>query len=181
VRLASVAAGYFDPRSDHWKQKKAMGGGAMYDMGVYPLQAARYSTGEEPIAAVAQHFANRPEIYTEVDETTMFQLEFPSGAIAQCTTSFGMGMNHLNVTYERGWAKLEPFSSYSGVGGSASGGRQLEPDPGNQQARQMDNDALAILRDQPVLVSGEEGLRDIRVVEAVYASAKQGGCRISID
>jgi glucose-fructose oxidoreductase len=49
-----ASAGYRDPRSDHWKQKKAMGGGAMYDMGVYPLNAARYSTGLEPVAITAR-------------------------------------------------------------------------------------------------------------------------------
>ena len=49
----SAAAGYFDSRTDHWKQKKAMGGGSMYDMGVYPLNATRYVTGEEPIAVTA--------------------------------------------------------------------------------------------------------------------------------
>ena len=56
-------AGYYDGRSDHWKQNKALGGGAMYDMGVYPLNAARYVTGEEPIAVVARHETKRPEIY----------------------------------------------------------------------------------------------------------------------
>ncbi len=173
VRLVTAAAGYFDGRTDHWKQKKEMGGGAMYDMGVYSLNAARYSTGEEPIAVVAQHFTNRPEIYSEVDETTMFQLEFPSGAIAQCVTSFGMGMNYLHVTYAQGNASLIPFQGYSGVQGRTPSG-PLEPAGGNQQARQMDDDALAILNDTPVMVPGEEGLRDIRVVEAIYRSAKLG-------
>ncbi len=173
VRLVTAAAGYFDGRTDHWKQKKALGGGSMYDMGVYPLNAARYSTGEEPVAVLAQQFTNRPEIYTEVDETTMFQLEFPSGAIAQCVTSFGMGMNYLHVTYARGNASLIPFQVYSNIQGQTPGG-PLPPDEGNQQARQMDDDALAILNDTPVMVPGEEGLRDIRVVEAVYESARTG-------
>lgn len=174
VRLVSVAAGYFDSRKDHWKQKKALGGGAMYDMGVYPLQAARYSVGQEPIAVVAQQFTNRPDIYTEVDETTLFQLEFPNGAVAQCATSFGMSMNHLSVTYEKGWAKLEPFSGYSGVKGTCSGNWKLDAAIDNQQTKQMDDDALAIKNGEPMLVPGEEGLRDIRVVEAIYRSVKEG-------
>src|SRR5688500_10760782 len=45
VLNASAMAGYVDPRTDHWKQKKNMGGGVMGDMGVYPLNAVRYSTG----------------------------------------------------------------------------------------------------------------------------------------
>ena len=44
----------------------------------------------------------------------------------------------------------------------------------------MDDDALAILRGTPALVPGEEGLRDMRVVDAVYASARAGGKRIAL-
>jgi glucose-fructose oxidoreductase len=175
ARLVQAAAGYRQNNEDHWKLRKKMGGGAMYDMGVYPLQGARYSIGEEPVAVMAQHQILRPALFTEVDEVTSFQLEFPGGAMAQCTTSFGYGgVNSLEVIYEKGKARLEPFSSYRNVQGTASGDRTLEPWPGNQQARQMDDDALAIMNDTPLLVPGEEGLRDIRVVEAVYASAKKG-------
>lgn len=174
VKLISVAAGYFDPRTDHWKQNRAMGGGAMFDMGVYPLNATRYVTGEEPIAVLAQEQTTRPEIYTRADETTLFQLEFPSGALANCATSLGMNMNYLNVTAERGWYKLEPFQSYNGIQGSVSNGTLLNQKIPNQQARQMDDDALAILNDTPLLVPGEEGMRDIKVVEAIHLSATQG-------
>ncbi|MDZ4683344.1 MAG: Gfo/Idh/MocA family oxidoreductase [Saprospiraceae bacterium] len=44
----------------------------------------------------------------------------------------------------------------------------------NQQARQMDDDALAILQNTPNLVPGAEGLKDIRVVEAIYRSVEEG-------
>lgn len=176
-RMVSVAAGYFDGRSDHWKQKKEMGGGVMYDMGVYPLNAARYAVGQEPIGVMAQHFTNRPEIYTDVDETTLFQLEFPNGAVANCATSFGMNMNYLYTTFSKGWYRVEPFSAYSGVKGICSDGTSLDPMPEGvpyEQVRQMDSNAQAILNDQDVLVPGEEGWKDIRVVEAIYQSAKEG-------
>ena len=87
VQMITSAAGYFDGRTNHWKQKKAMGGGVMGDMGVYALQGARLSSGEEPIAVTAQASTTRPEIYHEVEETMQFQLEFPSGARASCQTS----------------------------------------------------------------------------------------------
>lgn len=173
VKMVSVAAGYFDGRSDHWKQKRAMGGGAMFDMGVYSLNAARYVTGEEPIAVLAQEKTTRPEIYTQADETTIFQLEFPSGALANCATSLGMSMNYLYVTAEQGWYRLEPFQAYSGIRGASSKG-PLELQIPNQQARQMDDDALAILEQKSMIVPGEEGWRDIRVVEAIHRSATEG-------
>ena len=173
--LVKASAGYFDGRSGHWKQKKEMGGGAMYDMGVYPLNAARYCIGEEPVAVTrARHSTKRPEIYTEVDETTHFELEFPGGARAECATSLGMGMNDLHVDYENGWAGLSPFQAYSGIRGEASDGRRFDARIPSQQAKQMDDDALSIMEGRPMLVPGEEGLRDIRVVEAVYEAAKSG-------
>jgi len=179
VKMITSAAGYFDGRSNHWKQKKNMGGGAMGDMGVYALQGARLATGEEPISVLAQSCTTRPEIYHEVEETMMFQLEFPSGARAACHTSFGIQMNYLQVNYEKGWLKMEPHSSYGGNKGSMSDGTIINFPLENQQAKQMDEDAAAILNKKPLLVPGEEGLRDIRVVEAIYKSAAQN-CQVKI-
>lgn len=169
----TAAAGYFDSRTNHWKQKKAMGGGAMYDMGVYPLNAARYSSGMEPISVTAHASTTRPEIYKEVEETMAFDLEFPEGATAKCETSFGKGMNDLQINYKNGWCKLSPFQAYSGISGVTSNGLQLNEKVPNQQARQMDDDALAILNKKNVLVPGEEGLKDIRIVEAIYRSVDE--------
>jgi glucose-fructose oxidoreductase len=170
IMNVTAAAGYFDPRTDHWKQKKSLGGGSMYDMGVYPLNATRYSTGLEPIAVTAHQSTTRPEIYKEVDETMNFDLEFPSGITAKCETSFGKGMNDLQVNCKNGWYKLSPFQAYSGINGETSDGKKLNATIPNQQARQMDDDALAIMNGTPVIAPGEEGLKDIRVVEAVYRS-----------
>jgi glucose-fructose oxidoreductase len=173
VMNVTAAAGYFDPRTDHWKQKKSLGGGAMYDMGVYPLNATRYSTGLEPIAVTAQQSTTRPEIYKEVDETMNFDLEFPGGVTAKCETSFGKSMNDLQVNCKNGWYKLSPFQAYSGVNGVTSDGKILNATIPNEQAKQMDDDALAIINGTPVIAPGEEGLKDIRVVEAVYRSVAE--------
>ena len=179
IKMITSAAGYFDGRTDHWKQKKKMGGGSMADMGVYALQGARLATGEEPISVLAKSFTTRPKIYHEVEETVMFQLEFPSGARAACQTSFGIQMNHLHVSYEKGWLKMQPHSSYSGNNGSMSNGTIINFPLDNQQAKQMDDDADSILNNKTMIVPGEEGLRDIRVVEAVYKSAAQN-CMVKL-
>jgi len=169
----SAAAGYFDPRTDHWKQKKAMGGGVMHDMGVYPLNAARYSTGLEPISVSAVASTTRPEIYTEVPETMVFDLEFPGGITAHCETSYGKGMNDLMINCKNGWYKLSPFQAYNGINGETSDGKKLNAPIANEQAKQMDDDAIAIMTNKPVLVPGEEGLKDIRIVEAIYRSVSE--------
>ena len=176
ITKVDARAGYVDNRTNHWKQTKSLGGGSMYDMGVYPLNATRYVTGEEPVTVIARQSTTRPEIYTEVDETMEFTLEFPGGAVANCETSFGKNMNALMVNCTNGWYKLAPFSAYSNVQGETSDGLKIPPAitaiP-HEQVKQMDEDALAIINNQPVLVPGEEGLKDIRVVEAIYRSVKE--------
>ncbi|MGA9326585.1 MAG: Gfo/Idh/MocA family oxidoreductase [Salegentibacter sp.] len=179
LKLEAVA-GYNGRSITPWKLKKEMGGGAMYDMGVYPLNAARYSTGMEPLSVSATHSTKRQQMFDEVDETTIFDLEFPYGIKAHCRTSFGENLNNLEVNCEDGWYYLRPFQAYSGVKGKASDGTILPPFGKNQQAVQMDDDALAILNDRPVMVPGEEGLRDILILEKIYESAAKGGQRISL-
>ena len=164
-------AGYNGGTINPWKLKKEMGGGAIYDMGVYSINAARYSTGLEPLAVTATQSTNRPEIFTEVDETTSFKMEFPGGIIVDGKTSFGESLNNLEVTTENGWYYLRPMQSYSGVRGKTSDGKILSPMGKNQQAVQMDDDSLAILNDKPVLVPGEEGMKDIHIVEKINQAA----------
>lgn len=179
IRMIACGAGYVDGRTTHWKQNKALGGGVMGDMGVYPLQGARLAAGEEPVAVTAEFHTTRPEIYKEVEETALYRLEFPSGALATCHASFGINMNYLQVNCEKGWFKMEPFSSYSGNKGSSPQG-PIDFPLNSQQAKQMDDDAMAIINKTPLIAPGEEGLRDIRVVEAVFRSVAKGGQRILV-
>ena len=174
VTKLSCAAGYRDNRTDHWKQKKEMGGGVLYDMGVYSIQGARLGTGMEPVAVVsAQTMATRPEIYKNgLDEATTATLEFPGGVLADIKTSFAENINFINITCEKGEIKLSPYSAYSGLNGSSPlGDINHRYDVPWQQAKQMDDDALSIMQKKPMLVPGEEGLRDIRIVEAIYKAA----------
>jgi len=181
-KIESVAAyeGGENRSPDNWRMRADMGGGALYDMGVYPLNAARYTTGEEPIAVSAYHEITHPDAFTEVDSTTHFTLEFPSGAVAECMTSFVKPGNKLDVTCAEGSYYLRPMSNYTGVQGATSDGRKLDKEIANQQAAQMDNDALAILNDTEVIVPGEEGLKDVRIVKAIFESARQDGKRIEL-
>jgi glucose-fructose oxidoreductase len=128
----------------------------------------------EPVSVVsAQTSTTRPEIYKNgLDETTVATLEFPGGVIANIKTSFGENINFNNILCEKGEIKMAPYSAYSGVSGSSPLGEINTPYTVPwQQAKQMDDDALAIMNGKPMLVPGEEGLRDIRIVEAIYKSA----------
>ncbi len=181
IKTITTEAGFrgFSDKS-HWKTQKAYAGGAMYDMGVYSLNGARYAAQAEPISVSARHETTRPQIFDEVDETTYFSLEFPGGITAECKTSFGHGWNKLRVECENGWYQLRPMQSYTGVRGETSDGSKLVKPIVNQQARQMDDDALAILNNTNPIVPGEEGLRDIEVLSAIYKSAANDSMKIQL-
>lgn len=168
-------AGYRGGGGSGWRFQRDMGGGALYDMGVYTVNGIRLGSGLEPIAVQsARQFAQRPNLFKEVDETTEYILEMSNGILAHGRTSVGENINKLRVDCTNGWYELSPMQTYDGVQGRTSDGTLLNQRIQNQQARQMDHDALAILEDEAVLMPGEVGLADIRVIEAIIESARTG-------
>jgi glucose-fructose oxidoreductase len=177
LQKLNCAAGYRENRTDHWKQKREMGGGVLGDMGVYAIQGARLGAGMEPIAVVtAQTSTSRPEIYKDgLDETVVATLEFPGGIMADIKTSFAENVNFLDVMFEKGALKVSPYQAYAGVRAQSPLGEIYHDyQVPFQQAKQMDDDALAIVQKKPLIAPGEEGLRDIRIVEAIYKAAATG-------
>jgi glucose-fructose oxidoreductase len=121
VQKLNCAAGYRDNRTDHWKQKKEMGGGVLGDMGVYAIQGSRLGTGMEPVAIVtAKTSTTRPEIYKNgLDETVEATLEYPGGVMADIKATYGGSVNFLTINCEKGDIKMEPYSGYGGLRGSS--------------------------------------------------------------
>ena len=179
LEVTSKAA-YNEGRTNHWKQIKAMGGGVMGDMGVYAIQGARMAVGLEPIAVTAFNKTIRTEIYKEMEETVEYTLEFPGGIKANCLSSFGQNVNSLEIKYEKGWLKMEPQSGYLGNKGVLSDGTKIDFPLKNQQTKQMDDDCLAIISGKKLMATGYEGMRDIKIVEAILKSAAMGGKRVMI-
>ena len=193
IRLARAGAigtiRYF--RSEHgfvagdantWRMKKAQsGGGSLMDIGIYALQAARYMTGEEPVAVFAKETTNRSDPrFREVEDMIDFQLEFPSGAIGSCMSMYSANRNQFVLMGDKGRIELEPATAYSGqrmwVGQERSDKTEVKPPPGpyaNQWVGQLDHMAQCVLQNREPLVPGEEGLRDLRIIEAVYRSARE--------
>ena len=93
-----------------WRLKKDMaGGGSLMDIGIYALNASRYLTGEEPVEVSAMEYTTPGDPrFREVEETITFQLRFPSGVLANCTSSYGAPFNRFRVVGTKGWAELEP-------------------------------------------------------------------------
>lgn len=179
IYVVQASAGFRMGRpTDQWKAKSSYGGGAVMDMGPYPLQAARYSTGLEPTAVTAQMFNTAPTVFDGVDETTTFQLEFPGNIIANCLTTFAANVNFLTVNAQKGEYGLRPFSGYGGLHGYLPNGETFDFPVMNQQAAQMDEMCLSIMEKRPSPTPGEEGLHDMIIIDAMRESVAKGGMKI---
>jgi predicted dehydrogenase len=176
VRIIDAAFGFpiGDPRQ--WRLRKALaGGGPMMDVGIYALQSARMFTGEEPVSVTALTTTTDPVKFAEVEESMTFQLLFPSGAIADCRTTYRVGgMNRATVFADRGSFGLEPAYNYNDNRGWRSDRQPLSFDEIDVFAAEMDDFANRITTNTPSPVSGEEGLRDVRIMMAAYESASSG-------
>ena len=172
--------GFVAGNPNAWRLKKAMsGGGSLMDIGIYALQAARYMTGEEPVAVFAHEQTDRNDPrFREVEDMIQFQLEFPSGVIGSCMSMYSANQNHILLMGDKGRIELEPGTAYSGNRLWVGRGRdnEITPPPGpgaTQWAGQLDHMAQCIVSNREPIVAGEEGLRDIRIIEAIYQSARE--------
>ena len=165
-----------------WRLKKALaGGGALMDVGVYCINAARYATGEEPIWISAVESKTDFVKFKEVDETITWQMGFPSGVIASCATTYNFNnFERLYIVGDKGFAELSPAFGYGPIKARTHKGELVQP-VAMHQTFQMDGMADCILNGTPdPNVTGEEGLKDMKVVEAIYKSIAAGGKKIDI-
>ena len=175
--VKKMSAGFGFPIGDpaQWRLKKDMaGGGPLVDVGIYCIQAFCYITGEEPIAVTAQEGTKTdPQKFKEVEETVTWQFEFPGGCIAEGQCSYSKGMNQVRAEAEKGWFELSSAFNYTGQKGATSDGPMNFPLI-NQQAKQMDDFALAIKNNRPTPVPGEMGRRDVKLIRAIYEAMRTG-------
>jgi len=166
-----------------WRlNKRLAGGGPLMDMGVYVIQAACMAKVEASPAAITAVFdpVTRPEIFSQVEESVRWTMEFADGSEARCHASYAEGFSRFRAEGPGGWAQLGPPAfSYDDPVLTTSQGRVHLPRI-NHQAAQMDGMALELLEGRPSIAPGEMGRRDIAIVEAIYASAGGGGSRIPV-
>jgi predicted dehydrogenase len=174
--LKKLSAGFgFRPPAGVWRLKKALsGGGPLMDVGIYCIQAFCYVSSAQPLAVTAQEGPKTdPEKFKEVEESLTWQFEMPDGVIADGKTSYGEGMNYLKAEASNGTFQLTSAYNYSGQRGETPKGPMNFPQV-NQQARQMDDFALAIRNNRPTPVPGEMGRRDVMLLQAIYEATRTG-------
>jgi len=177
VILCEAGFNIGDPKQ--WRlNKKLAGGGSLMDIGIYALNAARYLSGEEPVAINAFEYTTPGDPrFKEVEETINFQMRFPSGVLANCVSSYGTPLNRFRVHAERGSFEMEPAYSRRALGmrvfkGNTVEQRSLrEPD---HFAAMMDHLAECAATNTRPIIDGEDGRNDMRVIEACYESVKTG-------
>jgi len=171
IRMIEAGFGFTIGDPNQWRLKRSLaGGGALMDVGIYALQACRYLAGEEPVSIMAQETKTDAVKFAEVDESIAWTMRFPSGVLAYCSTSYNFnGLNRFRAFAEKGWFGMDPAYSYQGNRLMSSEGA-LELPQIDQFAAEMDDLALCIREKRPSRVSGEEGLKDLIAIEAIYRS-----------
>ena len=177
VRLMEASLGYKTGDPNEWRLKKALaGGGPLMNVGIYCVQSNRYVLGEEPVSVTAQFGPITDKIlFAEVEASISWQLEFPSGAFGNNTSTYNCGIDRFFASADEGTFELSPGISYGPFKGKTSKG-ELDFPVINQQAAQCDGIAKMLLDNKqlPDHITGEEGFKDVRIMEAIYEAARTG-------
>ncbi|MBL7745207.1 MAG: Gfo/Idh/MocA family oxidoreductase [Chitinophagaceae bacterium] len=175
IKKMNAGFGFTIGDPTQWRLKKYLaGGGPLMDLGIYCIQGCCYTTGMEPIAVRAQEgMKTDMEKFKEVEQSLSWQFEFPDGIVAEGKTSYADSMNILRAEAEKGWFEVNPAYNYSGQKGATSDGPMDFPKV-NQQAKQMDDFADAVMNNRPTPVPGEMGRRDVKYLQAIYKAMRTG-------
>jgi predicted dehydrogenase len=178
------SANGFNIAPNEWRSTHALaGGGPLMDVGIYSLNATRYLTGEDPVAFTA--VAATPDHdgrFQGVEENLAWTMKFPSGAVASCTTTYGASMpGYYKVFGSKGWLEMDEFG-YQGLHLTANyradrnspptkvDEKNPELDP-KQFVRQADHFSRCIQENRTPDTPGEEGLKDLQHIQAIYKAA----------
>jgi len=163
----------FAPFPYSCKVKLAMGGGSLYNLGVYPIQSARYVKGSEPAFVTAQATTRRKEIFKEVDETFTWQLEWADGTLSNSYSGPVAFIDRLFAGCTDGFIELNPATQFNGVKGRSTQG-EFKFDPVFQQKLQVDDFARCVMENKESIVRGEEGWKDMLIVDTIHKAIASG-------
>ena len=177
--IQGFQGGFYGQKHDGWRlDRKLAGGGSLFDLGIYPLNAIRWITGEEPASFTAQVATKLPgPRFASVEESIEFTMKFSSGTLASSGSSYGeSGGAYLSIDGTKGKLWVEPAFYYQGLrfrGVTTDGPiEQVSPakEP-DQFTAEADHFADCIRSNREPATAGEEGLKDMRAMEAIYRSA----------
>ncbi|MEO7766210.1 MAG: Gfo/Idh/MocA family oxidoreductase [Ferruginibacter sp.] len=161
-----------------WRLNRQLaGGGSLMDIGIYAINGSRYMVGEEPVWVTAQETKTDHEKFKEgVDETIQFQFGFPSGATASCLSTYNMNnLDRFFLNTEKGFAELQPSTGYGPIKGRTNKGELTQPHATHQTVQMEEMAGIILSGKQPIVpVDGEEGLKDLKIIDAIFLACKTG-------
>jgi predicted dehydrogenase len=159
--------------------RKELGGGTLYDIGIYCINAARYLFQAEPIEVFASSANNGERRFEEVDEMTTSILRFPNERLAAFTTSFGASdISAYQIVGTKGDLRVDPAYEFAEglkhhltIKGKT---RERTFSKRDQFAPELIYFSDCVISGEDPETSGKEGLADVRIIEALYRSAATG-------
>lgn len=161
-----------------WRLNKQLsGGGSLMDIGIYAINGSRYMTGEDPVWVTAQETKTDPIKFKEgVDETIQFQFGFPGGAVASCLSTYTMNnLDRFFLNGEKGFAELQPSTGYGPIFGRTNKGALTQPITVHQTVQMEKMAGIIFENKHPVVpIDGEEAVKDLKLIDAIYLAVKTG-------
>jgi glucose-fructose oxidoreductase len=156
--------------------QRDLGGGTLFDIGIYCINAARCLFRDEPTEVTGLTANNGEKRFSEVEEMTSAILRFPQERLAILTCSFGSTkIGYYSLVGTKGHLQLENAYEYRGETKCmvTIEGERTERvfKAGDQFAPELIYFSDCILNDRAPEPSGREGLADVRVINAIYESA----------
>jgi predicted dehydrogenase len=178
IRFFQGLSGFKTGDPKQWRLNKELsGGGSLMDIGIYAINGSRYMIGEEPIWVTAQETKTDPVKFKEgVDETIQFQLGFPCGATASCLSTYNMNnLDRFFLTGDDGFAELMPATGYGPIEGRTNKGELTQPHVPHQTVQMEEMADIILNGKQPLVpVDGNEAVRDLKIIDAIYLATKTG-------
>lgn len=159
--------------------RKMAGGGPLMDIGIYCVNTVRWMVDEDPVEATALSWSRDRKRFKQVEEGVAFRLNFRTGLVVQGSAGWGSALaSFVQVHGEKGWASLAPafaFEEERRLTGKIQGKWFAhEYTAIDEFALELDAFSACIRERRDPEPDGEQGMRDIAVLDAIYRAAKQG-------
>jgi predicted dehydrogenase len=176
----------FNAAPGAWRLNKTLaGGGPLFDVGIYVLNASRYLTGEEPAGfTAAASTIDQDGRFSTVEENVSWTTKFPSGTLSTGSCTYGTQMpGYFKVFAAKGWMEMAPAFNYDGMrlrarySNGGKGTPDIEIDESNHEqdpaqfTREASHFSECVLGNQRPRSPGEEGLRDMKYIDVIYRAA----------
>ncbi|QLG28955.1 Gfo/Idh/MocA family oxidoreductase [Halorarum halophilum] len=166
-----------NPDPDQWRlDEELAGGGALFDIGIYPLNTARFLLDADPVEVTGK-VSSSHDAFDEVDETVSFSVEFPDGVFGSCYASHNARQSSgITLTGTEGQVRIEPAFFQDQTRklhiSRGDGWASVRLTKVDQMLEEFDYFADRISGDAPMEPDAAHGLVDMHVMEAIYEGAE---------